>query len=90
MLLHHAPRGNSGPIRPLAQVLMSIQSRVSTNRFIMKNKNPKGQAAQQQAKRKVKLTKLKVNKDTIANLSDQESANVKGGSRGIKGTWNFP
>ena len=53
-------------------------------------KTRKDQAAQPQAKRKVKLTKLKVNKDTVAHLSDQDGAKVKGGSRGIKGTWNFP
>ena len=54
----------------------------------MKNRKTKAQTAQPQAKRKVKLTKLKVNKDTVANLSDQDAAQVKGGSRAIKGGWH--
>ena len=45
----------------------------------MKAKKTKGEAVAPSPKGKVKIEKLKVHKESVENLSDQDAGNVKGG-----------
>jgi hypothetical protein len=51
----------------------------------MKTKTTKAEIATHPAKSKVKLKTLKLCKETIENLSDQDAASVKGGGRTTSG-----
>jgi len=59
------------------------QPRKWRRKHIMKTKTTKHQTAPSQSNARVKLRPLKLNKETIQNLSDSAAEVVKGGVRGV-------